>query len=78
MCVEAAATAANSRNHENRLAPLLSEVTPPPSDSDLDETASSCLSHTKPHAQTSHRSSTRKALRQRSRVPVKNAYQIPI
>jgi hypothetical protein len=35
MCAEAAATA-NARNDENQLAPLLNEVTPPPSDSDLD------------------------------------------
>jgi hypothetical protein len=40
MCAEAAAqtaqTATNTRGRENRLAPLLNEVTPPPSDSDLD------------------------------------------
>lgn len=41
MCAEAAAVAANAtheRDHENRLAPLLSEVTPPPSDTDVDAT----------------------------------------
>jgi hypothetical protein len=36
MCAEAAAAAANERDHEIRLAPLLSEVTPPPSDNDVD------------------------------------------
>lgn len=39
MCAEAAAAAAstsNERDHENRLAPLLNEVTPPPSDTDVD------------------------------------------
>lgn len=37
MCAEAAAAnAATGRDHENRLAPILNEVTPPPSDSDLD------------------------------------------
>lgn len=39
MCAEAAAVAANAtneRDHENRLAPLLNEVTPPPSDTDVD------------------------------------------
>lgn len=37
MCAEAANAAANSeRDHENRLAPLLNEVTPPPSDTDAD------------------------------------------
>jgi hypothetical protein len=39
MCAEAAAAAANTnleREHENRLAPLLNEVTPPPSDTDVD------------------------------------------
>jgi hypothetical protein len=36
MCAEAAAAAANGRENENRLAPLLSEVTPPPSDNDVD------------------------------------------
>jgi hypothetical protein len=36
MCAEAAAAASNDREHENRLAPLLSEVTPPPSDNDVD------------------------------------------
>ena len=39
MCAEAAATAnaaANEQDHENRLAPLLNEVTPPPSDTDVD------------------------------------------
>ena len=38
MCAEAAAAAnANSeREHENRLAPLLNQVTPPPSDTDAD------------------------------------------
>jgi hypothetical protein len=38
MCAEAAAQAAsNTRDtHPNRLAPILNEVTPPPSDSDLD------------------------------------------
>jgi hypothetical protein len=38
MCAEAAAAAAdntNEREHENRLAPLLNEVTPPPSDTDV-------------------------------------------
>jgi hypothetical protein len=34
MCAEAAA--ANARDNENRLAPLLNEVTPPSSDSDVD------------------------------------------
>jgi len=38
MCAEAAATANsnNERDYENRLAPLLSEVTPPPSDTDTE------------------------------------------
>ncbi|TVY59545.1 AP-1-like transcription factor napA [Lachnellula suecica] len=38
MCAEAAAAAANAadRGYENRLAPLLNEVTPPPSDTDID------------------------------------------
>ncbi|PMD53110.1 uncharacterized protein K444DRAFT_619776 [Hyaloscypha bicolor E] len=37
MCAEAAAQAAsNPQDHQNRLAPLLNEVTPPPSDTDLD------------------------------------------
>ena len=35
MCAEAAAAARNEREHENRLAPLLSEVTPPPSENDV-------------------------------------------
>jgi hypothetical protein len=36
MCAEAAAAAArNEREHENRLAPLLNEVTPPPSENDV-------------------------------------------
>jgi hypothetical protein len=35
MCAEAAAAAANERPHENRLAPLLNEVTPPPSEDDV-------------------------------------------
>lgn len=35
-CVCAEAAAANEREHENRLAPLLNEVTPPPSDTDVD------------------------------------------
>jgi hypothetical protein len=36
VCAEAAATAAREeREHENRLAPLLNEVTPPPSDTDV-------------------------------------------
>ncbi|KUJ06718.1 uncharacterized protein LY89DRAFT_692329 [Mollisia scopiformis] len=41
MCAEAAAAPAanNERDHENRLAPLLNAVTPPPSDSDVDGTA---------------------------------------
>lgn len=40
MCAEAAAAAAasNEQNHENRLAPILNAVTPPPSDSDVDGT----------------------------------------
>jgi hypothetical protein len=38
MCAEAAAAANNERDHENRLAPLLNAVTPPPSDSDVDGT----------------------------------------
>ncbi|TVY15862.1 AP-1-like transcription factor napA [Lachnellula arida] len=33
---EAAANASNEQNHENRLAPLLNEVTPPPSDTDVE------------------------------------------
>lgn len=37
MCAEAAAVAAAANNdHENRLAPLLNEATPPPSDTDVD------------------------------------------
>jgi Minimal binding motif of Hap4 for binding to Hap2/3/5 len=38
VCAEAAAAAnaSNEQNHENRLAPLLNEVTPPPSDTDAD------------------------------------------
>jgi hypothetical protein len=38
MCAEAAANnnTSNERGHENRLAPLLNEVTPPPSDTDID------------------------------------------
>lgn len=36
VCAEAAANAANEQHHENRLAPLLNEVTPPPSDTDAD------------------------------------------
>lgn len=36
MCAEAAAMAAAGRDHENRLPPLLNEVTPPPSDTDMD------------------------------------------
>jgi Minimal binding motif of Hap4 for binding to Hap2/3/5 len=36
MCAEAATVAANERENENRLAPLLNEVTPPPSDNDVD------------------------------------------
>jgi len=35
-CACAEAAAANDRDHENRLAPLLNEVTPPPSDTDAD------------------------------------------
>lgn len=38
MCAEAAAAASNERDLENRLAPLLNAVTPPPSDSDVDGT----------------------------------------
>ncbi|KAE8446060.1 hypothetical protein EG329_012568 [Mollisiaceae sp. DMI_Dod_QoI] len=38
MCAEAAAAASKEREHENRLAPLLNAVTPPPSDSDVDGT----------------------------------------
>lgn len=36
MCAEAAAVAAANNDHENRLAPLLNEATPPPSDTDVD------------------------------------------
>ena len=36
MCAEAANAIHNERDHENRLAPLLNEVTPPPSDTDAD------------------------------------------
>jgi len=36
MCAEAANATHNERDHENRLAPLLNEVTPPPSDTDAD------------------------------------------
>ncbi|RFU35307.1 hypothetical protein B7463_g1066, partial [Scytalidium lignicola] len=36
MCAEAATV--REREHQNRLAPLLNEVTPPPSDTDLDNT----------------------------------------
>ncbi|KAH8805864.1 hypothetical protein F5884DRAFT_462928 [Xylogone sp. PMI_703] len=36
MCAEAATV--RERDHQNRLAPLLNEVTPPPSDTDLDNT----------------------------------------
>ncbi|KAG0646549.1 Iron acquisition regulator hapX [Hyphodiscus hymeniophilus] len=35
MCAEAAAAARNERELENRLAPILSEVTPPPSENDV-------------------------------------------
>lgn len=41
MCADAAAAAANINNsqmHDNRLAPLLNEVTPPPSDTDVEGT----------------------------------------
>jgi len=40
MCAEAAmaANAESEREHQNRLAPLLNEVTPPPSDTDVDGT----------------------------------------
>jgi len=40
MCAEAAANANSNhdREHENRLAPLLNEVTPPPSDTDVEGT----------------------------------------
>ena len=36
MCAEAAAVAAANNDQENRLAPLLNEATPPPSDTDVD------------------------------------------
>lgn len=48
MCAEAAAAANNEREHENRLAPLLNAVTPPPSDSDVDGTGKLLSLHPNP------------------------------
>ena len=50
VCAEAAAAAAKEeREHENRLAPLLNEVTPPPSDTDVIDGALTKLSPMHPN-----------------------------